>query len=307
MRILVVGAGAIGGYFGARLATAGRDVTFLVRPRRASALAQSGLQVRSALGDVSIATPQLVASAELTPDYGLIVLSCKAYDLEAAADDIANAVKPGTIILPLLNGLRHIEVLSQRFPGAVVLGGQCVISTTLDDAGTIVHLNAVHSVTYGARDAADQTAADQTDGVLQGAGFDVTRSPAIMQAMWNKWIVLASMAGATSTMRAPVGVINRAPGGQQFILDLIDEVASLATSAGYVPSSEYLAEVRTFLTDAQTGQTSSMYRDIQGGARIEADHIIGDLLVRARGSGVSCPALQTVYAHLKAYELQRIA
>lgn len=305
MRILVVGAGAIGGYFGARLAAEGRDVTFLVRPRRAEALARSGLQVRSPQGDVSIAKPQLVTSDQLRPDFALIILSCKAYDLEAAVGDIAMAVKPGTIILPLLNGLRHIEVLSQRFPSAIVLGGQCVISTTLDDNGAIVHLNNVHSVTYGARETADHAAAEQTTAALQGAGFDVVQSDAIMQAMWNKWIVLASMAGATSTMRAPIGVINRAPGGRRFILDLISEVASLAASAGQAPSPEYLAEVRMFLTDEETGQTSSMFRDIQSGSRIEADHIIGDLLVRATASAIPCPALQVVYANLKAYELQR--
>lgn len=307
MSILVVGAGAIGGYFGARLATAGRDVTFLVRPARAALLRERGLLVKSGKGDATIAAPRTVTASALTPDFDFILLSCKAYDLDAAMGDIAPAVKSGTIILPLLNGLRHIERLTQRFPHATVLGGQCVISTTLDDAGVIVHLNTTDSVTFGARTGEGEPAARQAAGLLEKAGFDTTRSDAIMQAMWNKWIVLASMAGATSTMRAPIGVINRAPGGQPFILSLIADVSRIATLEGYQPSEAYLAEVRGFLTDPTTGQTSSMYRDIGNGARIEADHIIGDLLVRAEAHGLSCPALEVVYAHLKTYELQRVA
>lgn len=305
MRILVVGAGATGGYFGARLVQAGRDVTFLVRPGRAAALANRGLQVRSSAGDVAIAAPKTVTSDRLGSDYDLILLSCKAYDLDAAIGDISPAVTAGTSILPLLNGLRHIDVLVQRFSEAVVFGGQCVISTTLDEQGTIVHLNAVHSVTFGPRFAADLPAAKRAAVTFANAGFDVALSDAIMQAMWNKWIVLASMAGITSLMRAPIGVINRSPGGTGLILQLIGEVSSIAAKEGYAPASSYLDETRTFLTDTVTPQTSSMFRDIGHGARIEADHIIGDLLVRAESLGVACPVLLTVYTHLKAYELQR--
>lgn len=305
MRILVIGAGATGGYFGARLAQTGRDVTFLVREKRAALLAANGLIVRSPLGDIGIAAPATITADRLTPEFDLIVFSCKAYDLTSALDDISPAVVPGTIILPLLNGMRHIEAIEARFPAARVLGGQCVISTTIDDSGAIIHLNSVHSVTFGARRSTDDAAARQVDAVLQSAGFDAHFSDAILQAMWNKWIVLSSMAGATCAMRGTIGAINRAPGGTAFIHALVAEVADVAAKSGFPPSAAYLDEIRGFLANAETDQTSSMYRDIGNGQRIEADHIIGDLLVRASALGLSCPAFSMVYTHLKTYEQQR--
>ncbi|MDO9382444.1 MAG: 2-dehydropantoate 2-reductase [Hyphomicrobiaceae bacterium] len=301
MRILVVGAGAIGGYFGARLSQAGRDVTFLVRPRRAALLAQNGLRVRSPAGDISIAAPATVTADKLSDAFDLIILSCKAYDLNAAIADVAPAIGPHSAILPLLNGMRHIDVLEARFGGNAVLGGQCVISTTLSTEGTIVHLNTTHSLTYGERDGGASTRVNDIRRAFEGAAFDATASPQILQAMWEKWVVLASMAGATSTLRAPIGVINRVAGGRDFVLGLIDEVGSIAAAAGFAPRPDFLDETRAFLTNEQSPQTSSMFRDIENGARIEADHIIGDLLMRASG-GLACERLTVVYAHLKAYE-----
>lgn len=302
MRILVVGAGATGGYFGARLLQAGRDVTFLVRPRRAVALAQGGLRVRSSVGDVTIAAPSCVARDRLAPAFDLVVLSCKAYDLDAAIADIAPAVGPETAIMPLLNGMRHLDALDARFGPAAVLGGQCMISTMLDADGTIVHLNANHSLTYGERDGGSSERVASIGWAFQGAMFDAVASPNILQAMWEKWVLLASMAGATSAMRAPVGAINRAQGGREFVLGLIEEVSAISQAAGFPPSTEFLAYARSFLTNADSPQTSSMFRDVESGARIEADHIIGDLLVRASRAGLACPRLTFIYAHLKAYD-----
>jgi 2-dehydropantoate 2-reductase len=166
MRILVVGAGAIGGYFGARLAVAGRDVTFLVRPKRAEQLA-GGLFVQSPKGDAKVAAPKLVTEATLarSPALGipslparspgpfdLVLLSCKAYDLESAMSSFAPAVGPATMILPLLNGESHIETLRKRFGDSAVLGGQCQISSTLDERGHVVHLNDWATLGFGELD-----------------------------------------------------------------------------------------------------------------------------------------------------------
>jgi 2-dehydropantoate 2-reductase len=302
MRILVVGAGAIGGYFGARLLQAGRDVTFLVRPRRAALLAQNGLHVRSPAGDVSVAAPATVTADKLSDAFDLVVLSCKAYDLDAAVADLAPAIGPESAILPLLNGMRHMDMLEARFGANAVLGGQCVISTTLNADGTIVHLNTVHSLTFGERDGQASERANNIERAFIGVTFDAIASPNILQAMWEKWVVLASMAGVTSAMRAPIGVINRVAGGREFVLGLIDEVRGIAAAAGFPPTPAFLEETRAFLTNDQSPQTSSMFRDIENGARIEADQIIGDLLTRANGAGLPCERLTIVYTHLKAYE-----
>src|ERR1041384_2620644 len=194
MRILIVGAGAIGGYFGARLAEAGRDVTFLVRPRRAEQLA-GGLFVRSPKGDVHIPAPKLVTEAALSEPKGpsagpagqpfdLILLSCKAFDLDGAMDSFAPAVGPGAMVLPLLNGLAHIEKLQKRFGNGAILGGQCQISATLDIEGRVVHLNDWHLLGYGELDGSRSARIEAVSETFAGTKIEPQLSTAILQDMW---------------------------------------------------------------------------------------------------------------------------
>ena len=152
MRILVVGAGAIGGYFGARLLAAGRDVTFLVRPRRAAQLAKTGLVVKSRKGDLALPSPPTVTAEAIEAPFDLVLVSCKAFDLAAAMESFAPAVGPATAILPLLNGMGHLDALAARFGKAAVMGGQCAISTVLDGEGRVLHLNELHLLTFGELD-----------------------------------------------------------------------------------------------------------------------------------------------------------
>ena len=171
MKILVVGAGAIGGYFGARLAAAGRDVTFLVRERRAEQLRRGGLAVTSTLGNVDLPTPTLVSAKDLEPIYGLIIVSSKSYDLDSAIGDFANAMGPNSRVLPLLNGMRHLDVLDARFGATRVLGGLARISSTLDADGRIHQLGPFNALAFGSRDASE-TPIDDVAEVLRAPGFD---------------------------------------------------------------------------------------------------------------------------------------
>ncbi len=155
MRILVVGAGGIGGYFGGRLKDAGRDVTFLVRARRAAQLAKTGLVIKSPLGDVSLPSPPIVMAETLREPFDLILLSCKAYDLASAVNSFAPAVGPNTVIVPVLNGMAHMDFLGARFGAGAVFGGQCLISTTLDGEGRIIHLNDTHLLSFGEQDGSE--------------------------------------------------------------------------------------------------------------------------------------------------------
>ena len=174
MRILVVGAGAIGGYFGGRLLQAGREVTFLVRPRRAAQLAKTGLVIRSAVGDANLPNPPMVTADALHEHFDLILLSCKAYDLATAAELFAPAVGANTAILPFLNGMAHLDFLTARFGSGAVLGGQCVISTTLDTEGRVLHLNDTHLVSFGERDSSRSARAEAIATTMAGARFDFT-------------------------------------------------------------------------------------------------------------------------------------
>ncbi|GGD84042.1 2-dehydropantoate 2-reductase [Caballeronia grimmiae] len=305
MRILVVGAGAIGGYFGARLLEAGRDVTFLVRERRAQQLRDGGLNVRSPEGDVRIGNPPIVLTQEIAEPYDLVLLGCKAYDLQGAMDSLAPAVGPDTAILPLLNGMAHLDALDARFGAGKVLGGQCVIAATLDAQGAIVHLNTMQSMTIGERAGGRSARIDSIGQQLSGAGYELNVSENILQAMWDKWVFLATLAAGTCLMRAPIGDIVAAPGGEALLRGIFDECSGIAGDNGHAPGEAVLARSRTFFSERGSLMTASMLRDIENDAPIEADHIVGNLLARRKTAFDGTSLLAVAYAHLKAYEARR--
>jgi 2-dehydropantoate 2-reductase len=308
MRVLVVGAGAVGGYFGGRLAQAGRDVTFLVRPRRAAELAGAGLTIRSPKGDVTLRAPATVLAADIAQTFDLVLLSCKAYDLESAAASFTPAVGADTMILPLLNGMKHLDFLDARFGRAKVLGGLCAIAATLDAERAVVHLNNFHSLAFGERDGAMTERIRAVGEVMIGAGYDARASESIVHDMWEKWVLLATLAGATCLMRASVGDIVASPGGRDLVLALFDECGAFAEAAGYAPRAAFLERTRALLTEPGSSFTASMLRDIEGNGPIEADHVLGDLLRRrhaARTHAGGPSVLEIAYAHLKAYEARR--
>jgi 2-dehydropantoate 2-reductase len=304
MRILVVGAGAIGGYFGGRLLEAGRDVTFLVRPRRAAQLAKTGLVIRSSHGDVTLPNPPTIAADALREPFDLVLVSNKAYDLKSAVDSFAPAVGGGTAILPLLNGMAHMDMLSERFGDRAVLGGQCAISSTLDAEGRILHLSEFHAMSFGERDGTVSARATAIASTLSGARFDSRLSKAILQEMWEKWVLIAATAGGTCLMRSTVGDIVAADGAQ-WVTALLDECTAIATAQNFAPGAQSIARNKSLLTTPGSTFAASMLRDIERGAPIEADHIIGDLIRRGGGGPNDYPLLKIVFTHLKAYEARR--
>ena len=301
MRILVVGAGAIGGYFGARLIAAGRDVTFLVRERRAEQLRRDGLVVRSPLGDLNLPTPALVSAKDLTGDYGLIIVSSKSYDLDSSIEDFADCLGPNSCVLPLLNGMRHLDVLDARFGARRVLGGLARISSTLDAQGRIHQLGTFNALAFGSR--GRETPIDDIAAALQVPGFDALLSANILQEMWEKWVFIAAAASTTCLMRATVGDI-MAAGAQDIPAGLLQECAAIAAENGFAPREAASNAGLSVLTAPDSAFTASMLRDIEQRSRIEADHIVGDLLRRASKS-LPSPLLATAYAHLRAYEARR--
>ncbi len=308
MRILVVGAGAIGGYFGGRLMQAGRDVTFLVRPHRAAELADTGLIIKSTHGNVTWPAPPTILSENVRQPFDLVLLSCKAYDLSGAMDSFAAAVGPETLVLPLLNGMSHLQMLDERFGKYHVLGGLCVIAATLDAQHAVVHLNEVHTLSFGERDGGISDRIRTVASALGNACFDARPSGHIVQEMWEKWVFLATLAGVTCLMRAPIGDIMASPGGKDLIHLLLEECRAIAELEGHAPQAAFLERALAALTATGSPLTASMLRDLEGNAPIEADHIVGDLL-RRRGAvhtdRCELSPLATAYTHLKAYETRR--
>ena len=303
MRILVVGAGAIGGYFGGRLLQAGRDVTFLVRPRRAALLSKHGLSIRSRFGDFHEPTPPLASTEGLAEPFDLILLSCKAYDLDSAITSFTKAVGPKTAILPLLNGMRHLDVLSDRFGAQRVLGGLAMISATIDADGGIVHLNDLHTLAFGDLDGSRSQRIETLASTLVGAGFDARLTNEIRQEMWEKWVFIAAGAGITCLMRAAIGDIVAA-GASDLVTGIVKECAGIADAQGFPPRQLSLERARAAFTAAGSPLKASMLRDIERGMPTEGDHILGDLLRRAAKPD-DHSLLRIAYLNVKAYEAGR--
>ncbi|MGN6666871.1 MAG: 2-dehydropantoate 2-reductase [Trinickia sp.] len=308
MRILVVGAGAVGGYFGGRMALAGQDVTFLVREARAKELAANGLVIKSPKGDATLANVKTVLTAQIEGPYDLVLLSCKAYDLEGAMDAFAPAVGPTTAILPLLNGMRHVDVLSDRFGRANVLGGVCLIAATLDAARAIVQMTEMHRIVFGELDGDASERVDAIAAAMRSGGFDVDATDAIVQQMWEKWVFLATLAASTCLFRASVGDILAAPGGEAAMQALFDECGAVAAANGHPMREPFAERSRAMLFAPGSPLTASMLRDIESGSRTEGEHVLGDLLERRKAhlpASARLTTLELAYTHVKAYEVRR--
>ena len=304
MRVLVIGAGALGGYFGGCLVRAGRDVTFLVRQRRAEQLAQQGLQIVSPHGDFAVPARTVTADVLRGP-FDVVLVGVKAYSLDEAMDQFAPAVGPDTMILPILNGIGHVDRLSARFGAGAVLGGMANISATIDADGRVLHLMPVNTLVYGEVAGGISARIRALQAIVEGAGFNARASDTVMQDMWEKFAQLGVGAGITCLMRASIGDIVAAPGGREATLRLFDECCAVAASAGFKPRPAFVEAASALVTAAGSPLKWSMLRDIERGSVTEGEHILGDLVARARQLGVATPTLDLAWTHVAAYERAR--
>jgi 2-dehydropantoate 2-reductase len=300
VRILVIGAGATGGLFGARLATAGRDVTFLVRPRRAEVLRERGLRVHGRGQDAAV-QPKLLVTGGIEETYDLVLVSVKASGLEQAVEDLAPAVGPDTLIMPFLNGMRHLDVLDKRFGADRVLGGVVRVQTTVDADGDILRVGDLEDMSYGARVGTSPRRLAEVHETLSGAGFPAVLSEHIDADMWAKWVFIASLGGETCLLRGTVGEIVAA-GGARFAAGLVDECAAVAEAAGYPLPEQTHSGLKALATAAGSPAATSMYRDLTSGYPTEGEHLLGDLLDRARQLNVPTPLLELATISLRVYE-----
>ncbi|SBT07415.1 2-dehydropantoate 2-reductase [Candidatus Accumulibacter aalborgensis] len=306
MRILVLGAGGIGGYFGARIHDAGGDVTFLTRPARAAQLRTNGLKVFSPCGDTQI-SPKVVTQGEQGDPFDVIMLSCKSYDLDSAMAAIAPAMNQQSIILPLLNGVLHIDTLAARFGPERVLGGVAFISVMLAPTGEIQHLNKLHRLITGSRTPQPSQWLQPLAQLLASSAIDFALTDDIEQAMWDKIVFLSTLAGSTCTLRASIGDILQTVAGEAFITGLLAECAAVAAAFGHPVAETQLAAYRKPLTEKGSALMASMLRDIERGGATEADHILGDMVCHANAEGINVPLLELAYSHLQAYDFRRRA
>jgi 2-dehydropantoate 2-reductase len=308
MRILVLGAGALGGYYGGRLQEGGlAEVAFLVRPRRQAQLARDGLVIESSFGAYRAPVRTLTAE-QVRPGWDVVLLTNKAYDLPDAIAAIRPAIDARTAILPLLNGLSHIDTLTEAFGPDRVLGGLAKIQATLTPEGVVRHLNDWRYATFGELDGRMTPRLRALEAAFTPAPGVVAQAvPDILHRLWEKLVHLGTSAAATVLMRAAVGEIARAPGGGDLMVRLLERNAAIAAHHGHPVRPGFLEEYRALFRDPTSAYATSMLRDLEAGGRIEADHILGFLLDAARRAGVPPELHEAAYIHAKAYEQRRDA
>ena len=304
MKILFLGAGAVGGYWAARLHQSGADVTLLLREKRAETVRKNGLVVKSPKGD-AVVPAKVVTKASDGGPYDVIVLACKAYDLDSAMDSIAPAVGPDATIVPMLNGHAHFATLDQRFGAGRVAGGLARISGMLGPNGEILHSGA-SGVSFGERDGKPpRKALVELDAACRKAGIDGGLNANINQDLWDKWIMLATIAGMCASMRGNVGDIAATDDGAAIMSETLEESRKVAMAEGYPPSDKMLETIRTNLTIKGSKVVASILGDMEKGGPAEGKQIVGEMLFRARKHGIAAPNLRYAYAHLQAYEARR--
>jgi 2-dehydropantoate 2-reductase len=306
MRILVLGAGGIGGYFGGRLAEAGADTTFLVRPRRREQIERDGLVIESPNGNARIAA-KTVGAEELKPGYDAVIFTCKAYDLDSAMDAVAPAMQGKAALLPQLNGIAHLERLDARFGKANIMGGVAQINVTLRPEGTVSHMDKLARIVFGERDKAVTSRIQALADAFAKTTVDWKLSPDIEQEMWEKVVFLAALAATTVLFRANVREIIASPGGKDAMERVLAANVQIATREGHPPRPASIDFARNRLLDPAGLWSASMLRDLEAGGQVEGDHIVGWMLERAHKHGVDDTVLSMAYTHLKAYEARRAA
>lgn len=306
-KILILGVGGIGGYFGGRLAEGGADVTFLVRENRRAVLAAQGLKIESPFGDAKIAIKTLV-ERELTPTFDAIILACKAYDLDGAIDAVGPALAPTGYVLPFLNGVAHIDVLNYRFGRSRVLGGTAKSQSTLLSDGTVKQFNDWRTLTIGEQAGEISERLKALAGLYERSkGVEVLVVTDIMQRMWDKIVHLSTAATMTCLMRANVDEILRTPDGQQLFLEQLQTGAAIAAANGYQPNKPFMESWTAAFSQSDSQYSTSMLRDIERGGRTEVDHVLGYMLAKAREANIPHKTLQLAYTHIKAFEQRREA
>jgi 2-dehydropantoate 2-reductase len=280
---------------------AGRDVSFLVHSQQAETLRAQGLRIVSPFGNATI-QPRLILANQIAGAFDLILLCVKAYSLNAAMNDFAAAVGPNTIILPLLNGMRHIDLLANRFGQHTVIGGVCLIVAEMDKDHRILQLTKTQQLVYGELLGNTSARMETLNETMQGAKFESRLSQNIEQEMWEKWVMLSSLGAATCLLRGNVGEIEAVAGGADLALGILAECSAIAAACGHAPSETFVNRTEKMMSAPGSTLTSSMYRDLIKKGRVEVDQILGDLLDRGKKLGVESPLLEAAYVSLRIYQ-----
>lgn len=302
MKIVIIGAGAIGGYFGGRLAEAGLDVTFLVREKRASQLKNTGLVIKSSLGDLTISQPKIAVDVREIEECDLVIMGVKNYQLPGTFPQLRPLVELGAKILPLLNGVEHFEILATEFGKENVLGGLCRIVSTLDEEGVIIHSGQMQEIVYGALETSQENFCNQVKEELSKANFKVKLSSKIWPDIWVKYGFITAFSGITTAGRLSTDEINEIEPTKEIFTQALREMFNLAQASGVKIPDEFVGQNVNGIRHHAKGSTSSMCQDLRKGLPLEVESLQGSAIRIANQFGVDIPTIRTFYGLIKPFE-----
>ena len=301
MRIAVMGAGGIGGYFGARLAQGGSDVVFVARGAHLAALRERGLIVESELGDVSLPKVQATDDPSTLESVDVVLIGVKLWDTEAAAHAVSAIVRPTTVVLSLQNGVQKDDVLQHILGDEPVLGGVCYIASTIVRPGIISHTGTLQKIVFGEYDGRRSARAEALLEACRRGGIDAELSLDIRKAIWEKFVFLVGLSAVTTTMRSPIGPIRTNPRTRRFLLETMREVVAVGRAHGVALTAEYAEDRLAFCDRLPADMVSSMYHDLEKGNRLEVDWLSGGVVELGQAVGVPTPVNRAVSDILALY------
>jgi 2-dehydropantoate 2-reductase len=301
MRFAILGAGAVGGYFGARLARSGQDVTFIARGAHLDAIRARGMQVRSAqLGDFVASAPAESEPAQVGP-VDVVIVAVKAYDNDTAYPLIAPMLGPDTVVLTLQNGVDNVDQLAQLVGPARVLGGTTYVATALEEPGLIVqtgvHRSIIFGEVFGSRGLTARVRA--IADAMSPADIQVRAVPDARTPLWDKFVYLVPFSGFTGSARLPIGFLWPHPQVREMFYAGAREVAAIAAAEGVTLSADRFETLQEYMDTIPPTTRSSLLIDLEQGKRIEVEALQGAALRRAAAHGVPAPIVATLYAVLK--------
>jgi len=301
MRIAVMGAGGVGGYFGARLARAGHAVTFIARGRHLAAMRERGLAVNSANGDLRLATPAVTDTPATVGPVDVVLFAVKLWDTESAAEAIRPLVAAGGVVIPFQNGVGSIERIGAVLGAQHVMGGVAQIAATIAEPGVIAHTGTMARLRFGPVLPAQRPAAETLLAACKGAGIDAELVPDIRLALWEKFVFLAAFSGLTSVARQPIGVLRGDPDLRTALEAAMREAWMVGRAKHVALSDDFVAQQMRFADGLPAEMKSSMLNDLNAGGRLEAPWLSGAVARMAAELGVPAPVHATLYAVLKPY------
>ncbi|WP_375091014.1 ketopantoate reductase family protein [Peribacillus sp. RS7] len=302
LNIVIIGAGALGSYFGGRLQQAGQDVQYLVRKNRAKQLKENGISITSPHGNYQFNELHITENVNDIEKVDLVILAVKGQHLQGTLTDLKVLVEKGAKVLPLLNGLEHLSILQDELGDEAVLGGSAFIIATLDEKGHVIHSNDNHDLIYGPLHPSQKKICDDFEQAAGLAIMKVSRTENILIRMWIKYMFITAFSGVTTASNLPIGTIRKFPETNGLLEKVLVEMKELANAYDVGITVENIAQALENMAGLPDESTSSMHQDRRKGLTLEVEHLQGGALRLADRVGLKLPVIGTLYALIKPFE-----